>query len=110
VGGAGRLDYPPAVDVEDAALLRRQRTIRVAQDQSGPQRQEGAIDVRGVGVSREVQGMYAQICGSIRPAPVQPQPLLRPGAHPVLHHLVDADHQRPHVHGPVAGFDQLQRR
>src|SRR5690348_3149516 len=51
----------------------------------------------------------AQPSGSVRPAPVQPEPLLGPGTHPVLDHRIDAGHRHPHIGGGVAAVRDGER-
>ena len=94
----GGIDDFPAVLFEHPALVFRQATLWVVQDQSRSDRREGRVDVDGVGVARKVHRVDAVI-GEVT---AQPLDALLVRREAVLHHQILAEAQ--HVGSVEQGF------
>lgn len=87
--GLRSIDDFPAVVIVHLALLLGQAAVRVVQDQTGAQRGEGRVDVDGIRVTGEVDGVHAVI-GEVATQPFDAFEVCR---EPVLNHQVLAKAQ-----------------
>ena len=81
-----RIHDLPVIFFKHTALLIGQAPLRVVQDQTGPQRGKGCINMDWIGITGEIDRVHAVI-GEM---PAQPFNAFQVGSKAVLHHKIAA--------------------